>query len=418
MSWKVLLILAVGFALGAAIGHATLRLDPKPTIAEAEAQSALRAILAVPDPIQRLRELGRLLPSVEPEAAPVLARTLESSPISRGEPESVLFSRWWASFDPESAFQWSIADPSAQQASVVAAIFRVWARRDLETALSRAAALPSDELRQLANEAALSGWDESGKPGLEERVRKMPDAEQQRASELLGRRRVVSLGPEGAFRWAEELPDPRFRDLMLSRVASAAAATQRGARIAADWASRHIREDSEAGLPRRIGTRWVTHDPVGAMTWLSSLPEGADRTDGVQETFRDWLDRDSAAASGWIEKQAIEPWIEPAFSIYSVYLAYTEPKRAMELAIRLPTFRDPAVVKAGRVWAATDREAAKAWLAQSGLPKAIQDNALLVGRRPYFERMRAQEEANKRALAEAEARARAEAAASAHPGSS
>jgi hypothetical protein len=406
---NALLILAVGFALGAGIGHATIGFDLKPTIGEAEALSSLRKILVASDPIQRLRELGHLLPSVEPEAAPALAKTLETSPISRGDPESVLFSRWWARFDPESAYQWSIADPRVHYASVVAAVFRVWANRDPETALSRAATLPTDDLRQIANAVALSGWDESGKPGLEERIRKLPGLEQQRAGEILARRRVVSLGPESAFRWAEGLADPAFRDVMLVNVASAAAATRRGARPAAEWASRRVREGREEGLPRRIGTRWILHDPVGAMEWLSSLPEGADRDDGLEESFRDWLHRDEVAASEWIQKQKVEPWNEPAF---------TEPKRAMELADRLPRYRNPAIIKAGRVWARTDRDAAKAWLAQSTVPKEIQGLALLVGRRPYLERMRAQEEADKKARAEAEARARAEAGAKALPSSS
>jgi hypothetical protein len=149
------------------------------------------------------------------------------------------------------------------------------------------------------------------------------------------------------------------------------------------------------------------------MEWLSTLPEGPDRTDGIKESFRDWLSRDSATAIEWIQSQKIEEWNEPAFSLYAIYLAYSEPKRAMELAIRLPTYRNPAVIRAGRVWAETDPDAAKAWLAQTDLPKGIQDQALLVGRRPYFERMRVLDEANKKARADAEARARAEAEAAA-----
>lgn len=418
MSWKVLLILAVGFALGAGIGHATIGFDRKPTIGEAEALSSLHTILVAPDPIQRLRDLGDLLPAVEPDVAPALAKTLETSPISRGDPEAVLLSRWWARFDPESAYQWSISDPRVHYGSVVAAVFRVWAGRDPEAALSRAAALPTEDLRQIANEGALLGWVESGRPGLEERIRKLPGLEQQRASELLARRRVVSLGAESTFRWAEELADPAFRDLMLGNVASAAAGTRRGAQPAAEWASRRIRSGRDEGLPRRIGTRWIQHDPVGAMEWLSSLPEGSDRSDGVEESFRDWLSRDGVAASEWIQNQKLETWNEPAFSLYAIYLAYTEPKRAMELAVQLPRYRNPSVIKAGRIWAETDRDAAKAWLTQSDLPKEIQDLALLVGRRPVLERMRAQEEANEKARAEAEARARAEAGAKAFPSSS
>ena len=414
---KPLLILAVGFALGAGIGHATLGSTPK-RIGEAEALSSLRESLVAPDPIQRLRELGQLLPSVEPGAAPALAKVFETSPIGRGDPESVLFSRWWAHFDPESAYQWSIADPNTQYASVVAAVFRVWGNRDAETALLRAATVPSEQLRQIANDAALAGWDESGTPGLEERIRKLPDAAQQPASELLARRRVVSLGFEGALHWAEELTDPAFRDLMLVRIASAAAATRRGARPAAEWAGRRVREGLDEGLPRRIGTRWIQHDPAGAMEWLSSLPDGGDRKDGVQESFRDWLERDPAAATEWIQKQTIEPWNEPAFSIYALFLSYTEPRRAMELAIRLPRFRNTAVIRVGRVWAGTDRKAAEAWLAQSNLPKEIQESALLVVRRPYFDRMRAMEEANQKTRAEAEARAREEAGAKAPASSS
>ena len=413
MSRSAWLILAIGFALGAGIGHATSGSGWKPTIGEAAAQSSLREILAAPDPVERLRDLGRLLPAVEPDAAPALAKTLGASPIGWGDPESVLFSAWWARSDPESAYRWSVAAPRSNYANVVAAVFRVWGSRDPESALSRAGALPTEELKQVANQAALSGWDESGIPGFEQRIRELSSREQQQAGELLARRRVASLGPEGAFRWAEELPDPAFRDVMLVRVASAAAATRLGARPAAEWAAKRIRSGREEGLPRRIGTRWIANDPVAAMEWLSSLPASADRNDGLEESFRDWLQRDRAAAYEWIQKQKLEPWNEAAFSLYAVNLAFSEPRRAMEVAIGLDRYRNPTVIKAGRVWASTDRAAAEAWLAQSNLPKEIRDLALLVGRSPAVERARAQEEAAAKARAEAEARARAEAGAEA-----
>jgi len=60
---------------------------------------------------------------------------------------------------------------------------------------------------------------------------------------------------------------------MRPRVASAIAEGEPA--VVAAWAVPQILAASRpTGLPRRIGTRWVKHDPEAAMAWLASLPAG------------------------------------------------------------------------------------------------------------------------------------------------
>ena len=110
------------------------------------------------------------------------------------------------------------------------------------------------------------------------------------------------------------------RRVMRPRVASAIAEAKPA--IAAAWAEPRIAAAAAdgsrpTGLPRRIATRWVKHDPEAAMAWLASLPAGADRNDGVTESIRTWVQNDLIRARLWIEKLEPEPWNEPVRAFYA-----------------------------------------------------------------------------------------------------
>jgi hypothetical protein len=265
---------------------------------------------------------------------------------------------------------------------VIAAVVRVWAHTDPKTALGAARALVFPYQRELATDAATAGWDESGQPGLLESLSQFNATEVQQIGEGIARRRVVTLGPEGALRWADDLEQGPFRDMLSVRVASAVAGDANGVRFAAEWARPRV--STEKGVlssyPRRIGTRWVHHDPEAAMAWLASLPAGDDRDDGVAESFRTWSRRDQASAHAWVEKTDIQRWNEPALAVYARAIARERPKEAIELARRLTdeSWREPTTVVIGQFWSGQDPEAAKAWLAQADLPEHTRRTAAMV----------------------------------------
>jgi hypothetical protein len=398
MSTRSLMAFALGCALGFGIAFVALRSDraqsPTFAVARSDPQAPsdeqigprVTEILNGEDALRRVAELSALLSTLGPTAVPALVEAFEAAPLDRGDPELVLLGMWWVRLDPQAALAWATSEWRAQSGTVIAAVFRSWAHTDPKASLGAARGLAfysQKQLAEIAVDAAIFGWDESGQPGLVEAITQFPDLDLQRFADSLARRRVVKLGPVGAFRWVESLEaTPRFQQVLAERVASAAALSAEGAPLAAAWATPRVRSDDRlSNFPRRIATRWVAHDPEAAMAWLATLPAGADRSDGVTEAFRDWMSYDRQAASAWIEKIELQPWNEPALGLYARAIASERPKEAIELAQRIsdPQLRETTMVVISRLWISEDRAAAEAWLAQPGVPERVRRASARVG---------------------------------------
>lgn len=395
MSRRALVPTLVALLLGLALGYEiALRVPPpEAELSSHEAATRLRDVLMDKDPLQRQAELAALLQHTGPDALPAVLQAYEGAPLDGGDPELVLFATWWARFDPQAALAWTSKDWRAGYASVLTAVFRTWARREPEEALAHAKELRFPVQRQMSVEAAYVGWDESGQPGLVESIRAISEpVERQAATETLARRRVATLGAEGALRWAEALPEGKdgFKAMARERVAGAAAEMEPA--VAAAWAKPQITAGKElpSGLPRRIGTRWVRRDPEAAMAWLATLPAGNDRDDGVTESFRDWMHQDRAAATRWIEARPVEPWLEPALGVYARAISGEQPRKAIDLAQRISDedLRNMITTVVARVWLTHDREAAEAWLAQADIPDDVRKRAHMLPRTPHRRRPR------------------------------
>ncbi len=337
-------------------------------------------VLAIGDPLARSVGFGALLERAEPDALENLRAALAAAPLDAGDPEYVSFAMWWAGFDPEAALDWaSHGDWQADSWPVLTALFRVWAQNEPERAFAQIWKV-EERSRNPAIRGAIAGWQDSGKPGLVEAIQAIPDLViKQRLSETLAHRLVVMRGASGATAWLEEIENPGFRDILAKRVASAAADQGEGAAIAA-WATPFVTsgEDRPSGFPRRIGTRWVLRDPEAAWAWLASLPAGEDRDDGVMETFRDWMSLEPIAATLWIEKAEVEPWLEPAFGVYARRIAQQRPKDALDLVAQFkdPKERNRLTVLIAESWSLRDLEAARAWLDQADVTDDVRQRAL------------------------------------------
>jgi hypothetical protein len=216
----------------------------------------------------------------------------------------------------------------------------------------------------------LRGWDESVHDGALEYVERLGHGEdRQWGLYIVTRRKVLRDGPEAALAWAESLPDddPTFKLNAFRRVAAAAAAVDPAQ--AAAFAERHLDGPYAKGIPRRVGMRWLEHDPEAALLWLSSLPESQNRIDGVIETFRTWRRLDKAASANWIQGREPEPWLDGALSVYAKGLVKTDPHEALRLAgqIHDTNLRNATVAVAAREWLVRDEAAGNAWLDQSSL---------------------------------------------------
>ncbi len=365
--------LALGGVLGSGIAFLTLRSDRVPS--DAQIGPRVEEILRGKDALVRVKELSALLSRLDATAAKSLGEAFAAARADGGDPEVVVLALWWARFDPLAALAWTTSDGRARTGTAIAAIFRTWAHSDPVKSLGTARGLAYHLHNEVAVDAAVEGWDESGKPGLLEFLAQFPDRDLQRLCEGLARRRVVAMGPAEALRWVESLgARPRLQQVIGERVASSAAELAEGAPLAAAWATPRVRSDDRlSNFPRRIGTRWVVHDPKAAMAWLATLPAGADRFDGVAESYRDWLSYDREAAFAWTEATEPAPWNEPALALYARAISDERPKEAIELAQRIsnPALSEATMIVIGQRWFQKDRAAALAWLAQPGVPERV-----------------------------------------------
>ncbi|MDG2334574.1 MAG: hypothetical protein P8Q97_10155 [Myxococcota bacterium] len=330
----------------------------------------IRDVLLIPDPIERVRVLAEIFSDLPPSHLDAVLHAYDTVIFQAGDPEVILVAQWWTRFDPEGAFRWTRRHWEARVPTVVSAVIREWARIDPEQAYEIVGPLNTGE-HPLAPYvyALVVGWEESGKPGLDDLMIKMSGPHAQRATTATMRRRVRHLGAEGAIAWAEALPK-ESRNNAYQRLASALAEID--PQQATQFAERHMGSGEGRWLPRRVGTRWAKFDPQAAMIWLASLPPGEERDDGITESFRRWLKGNRSDAHAWVRslagREEDSAWAEPAFALYSLDIAVESPEEAVAFAdanIRNSERRKPAVGNPLRYWLLQDETAALAWLAAS-----------------------------------------------------
>ena len=343
----------------------------------------IRDVLLIPDPIERTRLLAEIFGELEPSHLDAVLNAYETVLFELGDPEIVLLAQWWTRFDPEGAFRWTRFKWEARVPTVVVAVIREWAKIDPEAAYAVVGPFNSGEHPMAPYVYALVvGWEESGRPGLDNLLANLSGPHAQRATTATMRRRVRRLGAEGAIAWAEALPEAAQPNAY-RRLASALAEVD--PEEATKFAERHMGPDQALWLPRRVGTRWAKYDPEAAMAWLSTLTPGAERDDGVTNTYRRWLGRDRRAAHEWI-RALTSPgggprWAEPAVALYSLSLAEESPKEAVAFAyanIRDDKLRTAGVGNPVRYWLLQDEPAARAWLAESNFDEKAKATILTI----------------------------------------
>ncbi len=350
----------------------------KTTVPESFAPPGLtgevRQILLIPDLLERSEKLAGLLRGLGPEALVPVREAYDTVLLDLGDTDLVLFGEWWARFDPRSALGWTQQNwPTRQSIPVLRAVIREWGRTDPVAAIAMAGTAPGDRVRLRWTEAAVRGWDEVVPDGALEYAESLdPGPARQWALYVVAKRKVLRDGPEAAIAWAEGLSDddPTFKLNAIRRVAGAAAAVD--ATVAVEFAERHLDGPYAKDLPRRIGMAWVRYDPESAFRWLSGLPAGLNRDDGVRETYSEWLAFDPRAASTWVLAAPREQWADPALSVYSklVGIKKRDPMGGLALAAEIQGEHERSLAQGliARHWLVLDEPAANAWLEQSALP--------------------------------------------------
>jgi hypothetical protein len=209
------------------------------------------------------------------------------------------------------------------------------AANDLESALTRAGAL-DDQLKSMAlNGIASSAIDETSRVRLLDHAASLPPEQCAQIRGMVSRQWAMT-DPDGALNWMRSLPTEEQkpvretvgRVLLMTKPALGAEVllqnadekekpglydeiaslwAQQDARAAGEWLTKQS-QGSELDRARRSFARVVTQlDPAAAMDWARSVQNEEQRTKSLVQIYRQWHERDAAAADAALKLSGLEP---------------------------------------------------------------------------------------------------------------
>jgi hypothetical protein len=291
-----------------------------------------------------------------------------------GDIEIELFMEAWTRFDPPAALDYAARWPDrVRRPTALAAVVRGWALRDPQAANEAvgtiAAAYP--KRRQLFVENLLSGWVQSGQPGLLEYVASLNEAVFLHSAVWIAGGQTRRLGVPAVLDWldghlASDLPDKLKLSLFL-RVTGMASRLD-PARVAA-WHAKYEGQEYTRRAGAILAERWIPKDPDAAMSWIAtSIPE-EERRSALRTAFTKWTTADFEGVGAWVEKAPTAEPYDPAFRAYALVMAQRDPAGAIPWAERIVNeeSRRTALTRVASAWYRRDAEAAESWLSSSEL---------------------------------------------------
>ena len=130
----------------------------------------------------------------------------------------------------------------------------------------------------------------------------------------------------------------------------------------------------ETSAFRHVAWKLSETDPASGVEWAQSLPEGDGKNHAVGTSFHQWAGRDPQAAATEIASITNPSERDAARYGYATRVAHDDPVTGIEWAstINDENSRNRALYDTARTYFRKDREAATAWLPNSGLPAEIQ----------------------------------------------
>ncbi|MEE3328584.1 MAG: hypothetical protein VX252_14695 [Myxococcota bacterium] len=336
-------------------------------------------ILKESDPLERARLLAPKLQSLSPADLPQAVAAYQDVFFEIGDFEFQLLGSWWARFDPENAIVFGRDYWDAAGAPFGRAVIREWASTSPDEAMQYAIInTNADDFFPYIN-SVITGWDESGQPGLYDAVRQMGSGHQrQRALMQIAERRTRRDGVDSVIEWVESMPRSSMRDAHMhgqALVRVARAVTNVDPQRAAALAEKYVLAPKPypVHMAAAVSKKWIHQDPEASMAWVSTLPEGAGRDRAAEDGYRMWARKDSDASMAWAAQQPLEAeWFQPALSVYARQKARVDIDEGIELALAVhhPKYRLMTIGKVVREWIFREPELAVAWLEESDLDEA------------------------------------------------
>jgi hypothetical protein len=370
------LALAAGFALGRHLERRGLA-----------SVDSFREGLAARDEIERARRIGAFLHRLGPENLPAAREALEANNRGVTRQEVRLFMLAWSRFDAAGAFAWARDWPTRWKDTLMVEAMHAWGLRDARAGLRELEAMGDDpELEAKLRAALFEGWAASAdRAGATAEIAAIPDPRQRRRLAFLLAAESMRDGPDALVRWAESVPEDAPNDFKHGAFYLAATLLAREQpRQAAEWFVAYRASAFSADALEGIARRWAEHhDPPALFEWLLGLPAGEGERageigDAVAAGFRVWMRESPEQAEAWLSSALPDPRLDPAIVELVRARFQSSPDSAVEWALRIEdeAQRSRSAQLAAFAWHRRDPEAARTWLAASGLPEDLVQSIL------------------------------------------
>jgi hypothetical protein len=325
-------------------------------------------------PIARRLAFARLLEGLTTENAMLIRAQLEHMPDH--SPEFREFHYAWGSIAGESA----VLHGKETKQRDMAATFAGWASADPTAAISWFESLPSEGSdRNGVKWGAVYGLADADPEVAVQFIRNLRsggDKDGERMMHAVTSAVLRSGDPGQAAEWVDGLEDEDLRVFARERVAGEF--VRRDPVAAAAWAAEYNNQPDGSRLINHVSRDWAHRDPKAAVTWLESLDSSDGRTEGFGSAFGAWAGRDPEAAGNYLNEMPRSPERDAALSGYANRIVHEDPSTAVSWAdaISDPQRREETLIRTGQHFYRRDREAAAAWLAQSGLSDAARQRVV------------------------------------------
>ena len=262
--------------------------------AEVFAES-LDVVLAMPLDLDHVNELVALLGASGPETRQHLQSVVQNRYGVLDPIDHLLLLRAWAKLDPEAATSWArAAAPTSIREAAEAYAIREWAFQEGMVAARR---LPTSETG--IGRAVVSGWFDSGKPGLPEFV--LGQGSGQAGQLLISaylRQLIARDGVAAARSWAESVEGDEKMQWAVYRHTGKEMATV-DPEAAISFCDAHCNEPEGNSLrlfvARRIGE---IGEGQRALEWIAEAEDAdtKERLQAARAAFREWIISDRSAA--------------------------------------------------------------------------------------------------------------------------
>ncbi|HVW21244.1 MAG TPA: hypothetical protein VHC86_08510, partial [Opitutaceae bacterium] len=229
-----------------------------------------------------------------------------------------------------------------------------------EDAPAIARTLTPEQLDTPFGQEVLKSWLQTDTPAAAAWIAAHPDPSEIQAL-LIARQWLQAPDKLGAF--CDRLPDTGWKQTLLSTAGREALAADPA--VAVSFARRMDPGPVQTDTLETIAWGWISRDSSAATTWISQIPDPAQREQLAAVAARAIALTDPDLAAGWLASSVKSPALLNATSLSLAQIwAGENPAQAAEWSTKIadPATRQAAINQVAKQWMEADTAAAEAWI--------------------------------------------------------